>query len=99
MPHAAQSTINPARANFFRDLKGDLGSEALETLDPEKSMSQALPTLTGSSATKLEIYPCTTQKPTPAAIAGSISTTALQVGLGKEIYPERGILKRQHHVT
>ncbi|CEJ61809.1 hypothetical protein PMG11_10326 [Penicillium brasilianum] len=78
MPHAAQSTINPARANFFRDLKGDLGSEALETLDPEKSMSQALPTLAGSSATKLEIYPCTTQKPTPAAIAGSISTTALQ---------------------
>jgi hypothetical protein len=84
MPHA-QSTINPARANFFRDLKGDLGSEALETLDPEKSMSQALPTLAGSSATKFERYPCITQKPTPAAIAGSISTTALQVGLGKEI--------------
>ncbi|KAJ5110391.1 hypothetical protein N7532_000926 [Penicillium argentinense] len=84
MSHA-QSTINPARANFFRDLKGDLGHEVLETLDPEKAKSQSLPTAAGSSTTKLERYPCITQKPTPAAIAGSISATALQVGLGKEI--------------
>ncbi|KAJ5438451.1 uncharacterized protein N7458_009449 [Penicillium daleae] len=84
MPHA-QSTINPARANFFRDLKGDLGPKALETLDPEKSTSQGLPRVVGSSTTKLERYPCITQKPTPTAIAGSISATALQVGLGKDI--------------
>lgn len=84
MPHA-QSTINPARANFFRDLKEDVGPEALKTLDPEKSTSQSLPPAAGSSTTKLESYPCTTQKPTPAVIAGSISATALQVGLGKDI--------------
>jgi hypothetical protein len=84
MPHA-QRTINPARANFFRDLKGEVGPEALKTLDPEKSTSQSLPPAAGSSTTKLERYPCITQKPTPAAIAGSFSATALQVGLGKYI--------------
>ena len=84
MSHA-QSTINPARANFFQDLKADLGHEVLETLDPKKAKSQSLPTAAGSSATKLDGYPCITQKPTAVAIAGSISPTALQVGLGKEI--------------
>lgn len=81
----AQSTINPARANFFRDLKGELGLEALKTLDPEKSTSQNLPSAAGLSTAKLERYPCTTQKPMPTAIAGSISATALQVGVGKDV--------------
>ncbi|KAJ5973800.1 hypothetical protein N7481_011010 [Penicillium waksmanii] len=81
----SEKTINPLRAKFFRDLKDDLGPEALETLDPEESISQSLPPEAGSSTTKLERYPCITQKPTPAAIAGSVGVAALQVGLGNEI--------------
>jgi len=84
MSHA-KNTINTGRADFFRDLKADLGPEALETLDPKKITSQRLPPAAGPSTSKLERYPCITQKPAPAAVAGTISATALQVGFGNEI--------------
>jgi hypothetical protein len=83
MPHS-QRTINPARAEFFRNLKQDVGPEALKTLDPHESASWKLPAASRSRA-KLEKYPCVTQKPVPAAIAGVLSPAALQVGTGKEI--------------
>ncbi|KAJ5110379.1 hypothetical protein N7532_000914 [Penicillium argentinense] len=83
MPHSS-NTINPARASFIQDLKGAVGLEALKTLDPNATEVHSPPPATGST-TRLERYPCTTQKPMPATIAGITNVAALQVGYGKVI--------------
>ncbi|KAL2843615.1 hypothetical protein BJX68DRAFT_243903 [Aspergillus pseudodeflectus] len=84
MPHS-QRTIKPSRANLVQGLKEDLGPEALRTLNPDTATSQEPQAVAGSTACNLDSYPCITQKPTPAAFAGNISTASLQVGHGDKI--------------
>ncbi|RDW79119.1 uncharacterized protein DSM5745_05971 [Aspergillus mulundensis] len=87
VPHALRSTIKPSRANLIHDLKDNVSPDALKTLNPEAAKSQqpSLPTESGSTGSKLESYPCITQKPPPAAFANNTSIASLQVGLGDKI--------------
>jgi hypothetical protein len=48
-------------------------------------MPQGLSLPSGSSSAKPKIYPCASQKPTPAAITGRISEAAIIVRLGNVI--------------
>ncbi|KAL4903320.1 hypothetical protein BDW74DRAFT_180184 [Aspergillus multicolor] len=80
MPYTAQ-TIKPSRAKLIRDLKQNMAPEAIQTLSPDATKSQqpAPPSESGgSTASKLESYPCITQKPTPAAFAGQTNIASLQ---------------------
>ncbi|KAL2864779.1 Metalloprotease [Aspergillus lucknowensis] len=84
MPHP-QRTIKPSRANLIRGLQEEVGPEALKTLNPQTTPSQQPPSEAATPASRVDCYPCVTQKPTPAVFAGSTSIASLQVGLGNTI--------------
>ncbi|KAB8077436.1 hypothetical protein BDV29DRAFT_168183 [Aspergillus leporis] len=88
MPHQ-QETINPARANFFHELKVVVDDpEKLKTLDPESITASQLQNLlpaASSSTSKPAKYICSTEKPMPATFAGNARVAALQVGFEKII--------------
>jgi hypothetical protein len=87
MPHQ-QTTIDPTRVNFYHELNGAVGAEALKTLDPvsvDASQLKNLKPTPSTSATVPTKYTCSTQKPLPTTFQGSAHTAALQVGLRKII--------------
>ncbi|KAA8644259.1 hypothetical protein EYZ11_011777 [Aspergillus tanneri] len=87
MPHQ-QDTIDPARANFFHELKEAVGTDALQTIDPKSFKASQLknqqPRVSASDTGPAK-YSCSTQKPMPVNFGGSTNVAALQVGFGKII--------------
>jgi hypothetical protein len=87
MPHQ-QTTIDPTRVNFYHELNGAVGAEALKTLDPVSVDASQLKNLKPTPSTSASVptrYTCSTQKPLPTTFQGSAHTAALQVGDGKII--------------
>ncbi|GFF57252.1 hypothetical protein IFM51744_10241 [Aspergillus udagawae] len=87
MPHQ-QTTIDPTKVNFYHELNGAVGPEALKTLDPVSVDASQLENLKPTPSTSASVptkYTCSTQKPLPTTFQGSAHTAALQVGDGKII--------------
>jgi hypothetical protein len=83
-----QTTIDPTRVDFYKELRATVGAEALQTLDPltvDASQLENLKPAPGTSTTVPAKYTCSTQKPIPTPFQESAHTAALQVGLGKII--------------
>ncbi|KAL5339798.1 hypothetical protein BJX70DRAFT_363211 [Aspergillus crustosus] len=93
MPHIqgqsqSQSTLKPSRVKLIQHLKKDIPADQLKTVPPGTPIPRTFSSAAGSgsgSAQSLKQYPCSSQKPTPAAITGCTSKAALQVGLGSTI--------------